>query len=105
MLTIIMRGQHTGIGHFDLDHTTIKGFSIEFQSLLQTLNVAELNISEALGTHHLPIFNNSDADNVAAIKKASHGLACGIIGQVAQVSSIGRLIGYRAGDEFTNRIA
>lgn len=70
---------HTRIGDLNFDHAALKRLPIKGQGLLQAVKVAELDISKALGALQLAVFDNSDADNVAAVKEVGHRLVGGII--------------------------
>lgn len=51
--------------------------------MLEALEIAELGIGEALGAVLLSVFNDADADAVAALEKFGNGVDGGIVGQVA----------------------
>lgn len=75
----MMGRTHTRIGNLNFDHAALKRLAIKGQGLLQAVKVAELDISKALGALQLAVFDNSDADNVAAVKEVGHRLVGGII--------------------------
>jgi len=51
--------------------------------LLQTLKVSKLSIGKALGPVLLSVFNDADADAVAAIEELGDSLDGGIVGEIA----------------------
>jgi hypothetical protein len=103
----LQAGCHTRIGNFDLDHAGLEGLPIEGKGLLEAVKIGKLNITEALGTLHLSVFNDSDTDDSAALEKLSDGLDGGVVRQVAKVGGVWRLVGqlWRAIVGFTNRVA
>lgn len=75
----MMGRTHTRIGDLNFDHAALKGLPIKGQGLFQAVKVAELDISKALGALQLAVFDNSDANNVTAVKEVGHRFVSGII--------------------------
>lgn len=75
----MMGRTHTRIGNLNFDHAALKGLPIKGQGLFQAVKVAELDIAKALGALQFAILDNSDADNVAAVKEVGHRFVGGII--------------------------
>lgn len=75
----MMGRKHTRIGHLDFNHAALKRLSIKGQGLFQAVESAEFDIPKPLGALHLSVFDDSDADNMAAVKEVSHRLTGGII--------------------------
>lgn len=88
-----MEWSHTWVGNANSDVAAIEALSIEFKGLLQAIGSSELSISETLGAHLSAILNNTNADNFAAGEEIGHGFRGRIVGQVAKVSSVRRLVG------------
>lgn len=97
----------TRIGDLDLDHATLEGFSIKSKSLLEALDIAKLDISEALGALHLTVLNDADGGDVTALEELGDSLGSGIVGEVAKVGGVGRSVGdlLREAIALANRVA
>jgi hypothetical protein len=94
----------TRISDLDLDCTTLERSSIECQSLLEAFKITEFRICKSLGTHLLPVFNDSDIDDVTIGKKFSDTLIGGIVREVAEMSSERRLVGKSLGEGLADRV-
>ena len=98
-------GEHTRVGNLDLNHAALEGFSIQSQGLPEAVGIGKLNITKALRTLHLAVLNDANAGNIAAFEELSHRLHRGIVGEVAQVSSIRGLLGELLWDAFVYRVS
>jgi hypothetical protein len=96
---------HTRIGNLDLDHAALEGLAIESQSLLKTLDIAELDISETLGSLHIPVLDYADAHNLASFEELGHRVDRGVVRKVSEMGSVGRLVGKRRRNALTNGVA
>lgn len=93
----------TRIGHLDLDHAALEGLAIQSKSLLEAFELGELDVAKALGTLHLAVFNDADADNLTALKEFGDGLDGRIVGKVTEMGGERRLVGKLSGDVFADR--
>jgi len=75
------------ISNLNLDHSSVERLSIKSQGLLESFDVAKLDISETLGALHLAVFNEADADDLTALKEFGDALTGSFIGKVSEVCS------------------
>lgn len=87
--------EHTRIGDTDADIAAEKALLIKRKSLLQIVLCGELCVSEALGAALGAILDDANIGNIAASggEELGHGLLVCIVGQIAKVCSVGRLVG------------
>lgn len=85
----------TRIGDTNADVAAKEALLVQRKSLAQIVGGGELGVSKALGTALGTILDDADADNLAASAREEiiHSLLVGIVRQVAEVSSVGRLVG------------
>jgi|SRR5687767_635215 hypothetical protein len=97
--------RRTGISNLDLDHTALEGLSIQLQGLPEAIGSSEFDVAETLGAHHFAVLNDSDAGHLAAFEKLGNGFVGGIVREVAEMSSIRRLVGEPLWNGLADRIA
>lgn len=95
----------TRIGDLDPDRASLEGLAVKLKSLLEAVKVGKLDITEALGAHHFPVFNDSDAHDFASGEEISDGFNRRIVREVSEMSSEWRTLGKCRGGTLTNRIA
>ena len=78
-------GGHTGISNLDLDHAALERLPIEGQGFLEAFEIGKFYITEALGAHHLSIFDDSNAGDVTALKEFRKSLIRSIIREITQM--------------------
>lgn len=81
----------TWIGDTDADIAALKALSLKLKRLFQTVDGGKLGIPETLGTHFSPVLDYANADDLAAGEEVGHGFLCRVVGEVAEVGSVGRL--------------
>lgn len=81
----------TWIGDTDTDVPALEALSLKLKRLLQAVDGGKLGVPEALGTHLSSVLDYTNADDFAAGKEVGHRFLCRIVGEVAQVGSVGRL--------------
>lgn len=84
-------GIRTWIGNTDTDIAALEALSLELKRLLQAIDGGKLGVPEALGTHLGSVLDYANADDFAAGEEVGHGFLCRIVGEVAEVGSVGRL--------------
>lgn len=102
-----MRPRRTRVGNTDANVSVEEALFIQRKSLLQIILSGEFGISKAFRTHFSSVLNNTDADNAAtgARKEVGHSLLVRIVGEIAEVGSIRRLVGKRELLALLTRIA
>lgn len=83
----------TRIGNFHPDGTALEVLSVKFQRLLEAIDVGKLSVGKTLGSLLLPIFDDADVNDVAALEELGDSVHGRVVRQVAKVSSVRRLIG------------
>jgi len=78
----------TRLGNFNLDISSIERLSIELKSLLQTVQIAEFNISETFGALELSVLDDSNANDTASGEEVGNGIHSRIVWEVAKMSSV-----------------
>jgi len=78
--------------------------TVQSQGLFQALDVLELCIRKSLRSALLAILNDSDVENLAALKELGNSLLGRIVREVAQMRCEGGLGGKCLGEVVTNRV-
>lgn len=94
----------TRISNLDLHHASLKGFAIQGESLLKTLDITKLDISKALGPLVLTVFDNANVGDVAVAEEVGDALDRSIVREVADVRGVRGLVGERLGTGFADRV-
>lgn len=81
----------TWIGDTDADIAALEALSLKLKRLLQAVDGGKLGVPEALGTHLSSVLDYANADDLAAGEEVGHGFLRRIVGEVAEVGSVGRL--------------
>lgn len=84
-------GVPTWIGNTDANVAALEALSLELKRLLQAVDGGKLGVPKTLGTHLSSVLDYADADDLAAGEEVGHGFLCRIVGEVAEVGSVGRL--------------
>lgn len=92
----------TRIGDLDLDHSPVEVLAIKGQSLLEAIESLEFDITETLGALQLTVLDKADVDDTTVSEIFTHGVVGNIVGKVAQVSGIRRLVGEGLRGSFAN---
>lgn len=96
---------HTRLRNPNLDVPVQERLAVHAKSLLETVDVGELGISEALRALGLTIFDQSNACDVAALEEVGDVLGHDIVGQVAEMRQVGAVLGDRQNGLFTSGVS
>tara|TARA_R110002060_G_scaffold75046_2_gene84567 strand:- start:838 stop:1107 length:270 start_codon:yes stop_codon:yes gene_type:complete len=83
----------TWISNTDSDVASLEGCAIESQGLLESISRSELGISKSLRLHLKLVLDDPDICTFAASEKIGDIANSGIEGEVAEMYSVGWLVG------------
>ena len=83
----------TRISDLNSDVASLERLAIQSQSLLEALDILELSVGETLRAHELPVLDDTDAAQIAALEELRDCLIRSLVREVAQVSGVRRLSG------------
>lgn len=80
----------TRVGDANSDVAALELLAVKVESLLQTIEIGKLGVSESFGAVFDSVLDDADTGDSTVGKEIGDGFLSGLVGQVAKVSSVGR---------------